>query len=49
LKEVLNVLRADNITLIISKSENFVNYDVDRFLQDMMIEILCKGDIQDIE
>ena len=48
LKETLGVLKADNVTLIISKSEQFVNYDVDRFLQSMMIEILCgegKGEI----
>ncbi len=45
LKEVLNVLKAENITLVISKSGNFVNYDVDNFLQDMLVEILCKGDI----
>ena len=49
LKEVLNTLKADNITLVISKSEHFVNFDVDEFLQDMMVEILCKGEIKDIE
>ena len=41
LKETLGTLKADNVTLIISKSEKFVNYDVDKFLQVMMTEILC--------
>lgn len=44
LKETLGVLKADDLTLIISKSEKFVNYDVDKFLQEMMTEILCSED-----
>ncbi len=42
LKDVLNTLKADDITLIICKSNNFVNYDVDKFLQEMLTYILCK-------
>lgn len=49
LKDVLNTLKAKEITLIISKTENWVNYDVDKFLQYMLTEILCKHDIYDIE
>lgn len=41
-KDVLGTLKSDNINLIISKSDNFVNYDVDKFLQEMLTEILCK-------
>lgn len=40
-KQVLGTLKANDITLIIAKSDRFVNYDVDKFLQDIMIEILC--------
>jgi len=36
-KEVLGTLKANDIILIIAKSVQFVNYDVDKFLQ----EILC--------
>jgi hypothetical protein len=40
--EVLNTLKADDVTLIICKSDRFVNYDVDTFLQEMLTYILCK-------
>lgn len=40
-KEVLGTLKADNITLIISKSDQFVNYDADKFLQELLTEVLC--------
>lgn len=42
LKDVLGTLKSDDITLIICKSNNFVNYDVDEFLQEMLTFILCK-------
>jgi hypothetical protein len=48
LRDTLITLKADNVTLIICKSERFVNYDVDKFLQGMLIELLCgqdKGEI----
>ena len=46
LKDFLKTLKAENITLIVSKSEHFINYDVDKFLQEMMTEILCgEGEI----
>lgn len=48
LRDTLNTLKADNVTLILCKSEQFVNYDVDKFLQGILIEILCgqdKGEI----
>lgn len=41
-REFLETLKADDITLIIAKSNQFVNYDVDKFLQDILTEILCK-------
>lgn len=41
-REFLETLKAENITLIISKSDQFVNYDVDKFLQEILTEILCK-------
>lgn len=44
LRDTLRTLKADNVTLIISKSEKFVNYDVDKFLQGMLIELLCSED-----
>lgn len=44
LRDTLRTLKADNVTLIISKSEQFVNYDVDKFLQGMLTEILCGED-----
>ncbi len=40
--DVLGTLKSDNITLILCKSINFVNYDVDKFLQEMLTYILCK-------
>ncbi len=43
LKEVLGTLKADETTLIICKSDRFVNYDVDKFLQEMLTYILCKN------
>lgn len=43
LKDVLGTLKSDDITLIICKSVNFVNYDVDKFLQEMLTYILCKS------
>lgn len=46
-KEFLGTLKAKNVTLIISKSENWVNYDVDKFLQDILIEISHKYTISD--
>lgn len=42
-KKFLGTLKANDITLIIAKSDRFVNYDVDKFLQDILTEILCKG------
>ena len=45
-KKFLGTLKAENVTLIISKSIQFVNYDVDKFLQDILTEILCKHDIK---
>jgi hypothetical protein len=42
LKDVLRTLKSENTTLIICKSNNFVNYDVDEFLQEMLTFILCK-------
>ena len=42
LKDVLGTLKSDDITLIICKSDHFVNYDVDKFLQEMLTLILCK-------
>lgn len=42
LKDVLGTLKTDDITLIICKSVGFVNYDVDKFLQEMLTHILCK-------
>jgi hypothetical protein len=42
LKDVLRTLKSENITLIICKSNNFVNYGVDEFLQEMLTIILCK-------
>jgi hypothetical protein len=42
LKDVLGTLKADDVTLIICKSNSFVNYDVDKFLQEMLTHILCK-------
>ncbi len=48
LRDTLRTLKAENITLIISKSEHFVNYDADKFLQGMLIGLLCgedKGEI----
>ena len=44
LRDVLRTLKGDNVTLIISKSERFVNYDADKFLQGMLIELLCSED-----
>lgn len=41
-KDVLGTLKSDNITLIICKSDRFVNYNVDKFLQEMLTHILCK-------
>lgn len=41
-KEVLGTLKTNDITLIISKSNRFVNYDVDKFLQEILTEMLCK-------
>lgn len=41
-KDVLGTLKADDITLIICKSNSFVNYDVDKFLQEMLTYILCE-------
>ncbi len=41
-KKVIATLKSDEITFILSKSDRYVNYDVDKFLQDMMTEILCK-------
>lgn len=41
-KKFLGTLKASDITLIIAKSDQFVNYDADKFLQDMLTEILCK-------
>jgi hypothetical protein len=48
LRDTLKTLKADNVTLILCKSEQFVNYDVDKFLQGIFIELFCgqeKGDI----
>lgn len=48
LRDTLKTLKADNVTLILCKSDQFVNYDVDRFLQGILIELLCgqdKGEI----
>ncbi len=42
LRDTLNTLKADNGTLI--KSEKFVNYNVDKFLQGMLTKILCSED-----
>ena len=42
LKDVFGTLKADNVTIIICKSNNFVNYDVDKFLQEMLTYILCE-------
>lgn len=41
-KELLGTLKARDVTLIISKSDRFVNYNVDEFLQEILTEILCK-------
>lgn len=48
LREVLGTLKADNIILIISKTELYVNYDINKFLQDMIIELECVANIIDI-
>lgn len=48
LRDTLRTLKGDNVTLIICKSEHFINYDADKFLQGMLIELLCgedKGEI----
>ncbi len=42
-KEVLRTLKSRDIMLILCKSDRFVNYDVDKFLQDILTEILCKN------
>lgn len=43
-KEFISILKAPKITLIISKSVNYVNYDIDEFLQEILTEILCEID-----
>ncbi len=48
-KQFLGTLKANNIKLIISISDRWVNYDVDKFLQEMLTEILCKGENHEIE
>lgn len=49
LKDILNSLNAkDDLTLIISKSKSYVNYDVDEFLQDVMTEISFIAEIDEI-
>ena len=45
-KKFLGTLKANDITLIIAKSIQFVNYDVDKFLQDILTEILCKYNVK---
>jgi hypothetical protein len=40
-RELLGTLKANNITLIICKSDQYVNYDNDKFLQEMLTELLC--------
>ena len=47
-KKFLGTLKANDITLIISKSEQWTNYDVDKFLQNILTEILRKNNIEDI-
>lgn len=45
-EEFLSILKAENVTLIICKSVSWVNYDVDKFLQDILTEILCKHNVK---
>lgn len=45
LKNLLNTLVSNNILLIISKSKSYANYDVDKFLQEILLEISNRFDI----
>jgi len=49
MKDVLETLKAEDIIMIISKSNAYVNYDTDKFLQDMITEISSRANIVDIE
>jgi hypothetical protein len=46
--DVLESLTARNLTLIIAKSIHYVNYDVERFLEDMTEEMSRRVTIEDI-
>ena len=41
-KKFLGTLKANDITLIMSKSDRFVNHDVDQFLQNILSAKIMK-------
>lgn len=49
LMNVLGTLKADDIMMIISISRNWVNYDVDKFLDEMIRQLYLWKNIVDIE
>jgi hypothetical protein len=45
---VIESLTARNVTMVISKSVKYVNYDVEKFLEEMKNEMLRKADVMEI-
>lgn len=46
--DVFESLTARNITLVISKSEHYVNYNVEKFLEDIINEMSNRANVEEI-
>jgi len=44
--DILGCMNARNVTLIISKSKRYINYDIDKFLRDIMKDITNIANIE---